>query len=124
MEPGRYPLLGMPVAKENSIPQLCAVPSNGSGCKKIGFDGATMCLNYSALLRMDQVHFLDERIVELSLLLPAAQATALDRLASSGGLTVGQLLRLLIQEYLASLQEDGAAPYDAKSGRNKNGQDM
>jgi hypothetical protein len=66
-----------------------------------------MRLDYGALFGMDKVRLADERIVELSLLLSAAQAATLERLASCGGLTVGQLLRLLIQEYLAALQENG-----------------
>ena len=45
--------------------------------------------------------WLDEQMAELSLLLPAWQAAEMERLAHSRGLTVGQLIRLLIREYLA-----------------------
>jgi hypothetical protein len=39
-------------------------------------------------------------VVEVALLLPGRQAAALERLACSRGLTLGQLIRRLIQEYL------------------------
>jgi hypothetical protein len=44
---------------------------------------------------------LEEEMVELSFLLPGRQAAELERLAHSRDLTVGQLIRLLIHDYLA-----------------------
>jgi hypothetical protein len=49
----------------------------------------------------DRARRLDEEMAEVSLLLPVWQAAALERLARTRGLTVGHLLRLLIQDYLA-----------------------
>jgi len=39
-------------------------------------------------------------MAELFVLLPGRQAAELDRLACSRGLTLGQLIRLLIRDYL------------------------
>jgi hypothetical protein len=44
---------------------------------------------------------LNEEIAELSLLLPAEQAAQMERLAHSRDLTLGQLIRLLVCDYLA-----------------------
>jgi hypothetical protein len=52
----------------------------------------------------DRLHWLEADVAEVSLVLPGWQAAELEGLASSLGLTVGQLLRRLIQEYLTSLQ--------------------
>jgi hypothetical protein len=41
-----------------------------------------------------------EQVAEVALLLPQPQAAELERLAHSRGLTMGELLRLLIREYL------------------------
>jgi hypothetical protein len=43
---------------------------------------------------------LDDEMAELSLLLPAWQAMALDRAARADGVSAGQMLRRLIQDYL------------------------
>jgi hypothetical protein len=43
----------------------------------------------------------DGEVAELSLLLPGWQAAQMEKLANSRGLTVGQLIRLLIRDYLA-----------------------
>jgi hypothetical protein len=43
---------------------------------------------------------LDADIAELSLLLPVGQAAQMERLAHSRGLTLGQLIRWLIRDYL------------------------
>ncbi len=43
---------------------------------------------------------LDDSVVELALLLHAAQASALEAAAWRRGLTVGQMLRQLVQEFL------------------------
>ena len=43
---------------------------------------------------------LDEEMAELSLLLPGWQAAQMENLANSRGLTLGQLIRLLIRDYL------------------------
>jgi hypothetical protein len=42
----------------------------------------------------------DTEIAELSLLLPAGQAAQMERLAHSRNLTLGQLIRRLIRDYL------------------------
>jgi hypothetical protein len=52
--------------------------------------------------------WLDQEIVEYSLLLSGHQAANLERLAHSRHLTVGQLVRILIREFLAS--ESGFEP--------------
>lgn len=51
-----------------------------------------------------QVCWVDEELAELSLLLPAWQAAELERLASTRHLTSGQLLRLLITDFLSRQQ--------------------
>jgi len=48
----------------------------------------------------DRVAWPDEQMAELFVLLPGRQAAELDRLACSRGLTLGQLIRLLIRDYL------------------------
>ena len=45
--------------------------------------------------------WVDGEVAELSLLLPGWQAAQMEKLANSRGLTVGQLIRLLIRDYLA-----------------------
>jgi hypothetical protein len=45
---------------------------------------------------------LEEEVVEVPLLLPARQLAALERLASARGLTVGQLCRWLVRDYLGA----------------------
>jgi hypothetical protein len=45
---------------------------------------------------------LDEEMAELALLLPVWQATQMERRARSRGLTLGQLIRLLIRDHLRS----------------------
>lgn len=49
---------------------------------------------------------LNEEITDLSLFLPARQAEELEERASWRGLTAGQLIRLLIRDYLDG--ENGA----------------
>jgi hypothetical protein len=44
----------------------------------------------------------DAEMAEVALLLPSRQATALERVARRQGLTVGQLIRCLIRDCLAS----------------------
>jgi hypothetical protein len=56
----------------------------------------------------------DDEVVEQSLLLPAWQAEALEIRALARGLTTGQLLRLLIQDYLT-----GPRDPDRRTGRKK-----
>ncbi len=46
--------------------------------------------------------WLDAEVAERSLLLPAGQAAQMERLAHSRNLTLGQLIRRLIREYLAN----------------------
>lgn len=45
-----------------------------------------------------------EQVVELSLLLPAWQVSALEMAAHSRGLTAGQMVRSLLQEFLTREQ--------------------
>jgi hypothetical protein len=54
-----------------------------------------------------QTCWLDAEMAELSLLLPAGQAAQMERLAHSRNLTVGQLIRLLIRDYLADRAASG-----------------
>lgn len=44
-------------------------------------------------------------VMELPLLLPAGDATALERAARRRGLTVGQMLRLLVREFLHEAED-------------------
>lgn len=54
------------------------------------------------MLPGDGDHFLayDDEITELSVLLPGAQALSLEQAAHERGLTVAQMLRRLIQDFL------------------------
>jgi hypothetical protein len=45
--------------------------------------------------------FFEEDVTELPLYLPSWQATALERTAHSQGLTAGQLLRGIVQDFFA-----------------------
>ena len=47
-----------------------------------------------------QVRWLDKEIAELSLLLPGWQAAELESLALSRRLTMGQLIRVIVREFL------------------------
>ena len=54
----------------------------------------------------DEMHrfdTLDSEMAELSLLLPAWQVSALEQAAQAEGITVGQLLRRLVNKTLAQL---------------------
>jgi hypothetical protein len=51
--------------------------------------------------------WLDEEMVELSLLLPGWQAAEMESLAHSRGMTLGQLLRLLIRDHLRDRGSSG-----------------
>ncbi len=59
----------------------------------------TLCPQHGAQARGGCVP-LDAEVVEVSLLLAARQAAALAALAEGGGLTVGQMIRLLIDDFL------------------------
>ena len=48
-----------------------------------------------------QVRWLDKEIAELSLLLPGWQAAELESLARSRRLTMGQLIRVIVRDFLA-----------------------
>jgi hypothetical protein len=48
-----------------------------------------------------------QEMTELSFLLPGWQAAEMERMASAQGKTLGQLLRLLIQDYLAGKAKAG-----------------
>jgi hypothetical protein len=50
----------------------------------------------------------ERQIAELSLLLPAWQVAELERLARARGLSIGQLIRRLIGDYLASRNGPGS----------------
>lgn len=62
-----------------------------------------------------QVSWLDQEIAEISLLIPAWEAAELVTMASFRNVTVGQMLRALIREYL--LQQDAAKEQDASEAR-------
>jgi hypothetical protein len=70
-----------------------------------------MKMPYKGPEKADPISRLDGEVIEVSLLLPAWQMAALERCASSRGLTLGQLLRLLIRDHL-TCQPDPAAPGD------------
>lgn len=59
------------------------------------------CREHGGCFNESRTRRLDEEMTELSLLLPAGQAAQMERLAYSRDLTCGQLIRLLIREYLA-----------------------
>jgi hypothetical protein len=63
---------------------------------------------YEGLETADLISRLDGEVTEVSLLLPAGQVAALERSASSRGLTLGQLLRLLIRDHLTCQPDPGA----------------
>jgi hypothetical protein len=46
----------------------------------------------------------EDEVIELPLLLSSRQAAALEEIAQLTGLTVGQLVRLLVRDYLGSRQ--------------------
>ena len=54
----------------------------------------------------DRLVWQDEQVAELFLLLPGRQAAELERLAHFRGLTMGQLVRLLIRDYLTLVGAD------------------
>jgi hypothetical protein len=68
-----------------------------------------MGANHAARLREGQVGWPQERVTELSLLLSGPQVGKLERLASSRGLTVGQLIRLVLWNYLRGLNDPDPA---------------
>lgn len=57
--------------------------------------------SYSDRPELGQISWLDEEIAEVSLLMPAWQAAQLAAIATRQRVTVGQLLRDLINIYLA-----------------------
>jgi hypothetical protein len=52
-----------------------------------------------SVLEKSDLRFLDEEMMELSLLLPSVQARALLAAAHGRGLTVGQMIRRLIHDF-------------------------
>jgi hypothetical protein len=62
----------------------------------------------SEALAKDRFVELDGEFVELAVLLPRGPAARLEKLASARALTLGQLVRLVLRDYLAS-QAAGAA---------------
>jgi hypothetical protein len=65
--------------------------------------------NHAARFMEGHVGCPEEPVVELSVLLPGWQAVKVERLAYSRGLTVGQLIRLLIGDYLMRLNDPDLA---------------
>lgn len=63
----------------------------------------------------------DDEVAELSVLLPGPQAAALEKLANARGQTLGQYLRLLIQNHLTGKSDSGASSGQMfpKAGRKK-----
>ena len=61
---------------------------------------STMSRNHAQGLVKSRICWLDAEMAELSLLLPGWQAAEMERLAHARGLTLGQLIRLLIRDYL------------------------
>jgi hypothetical protein len=70
-----------------------------------------MSLDHSACSREDRLGWPNERIAELLLFLPGPQAAKLERLAFSRDLSVGQLIRLLIRDYLIGQKEKSDEPH-------------
>jgi hypothetical protein len=62
---------------------------------------SAMRLRDKVALDLDAVLQGDDAIAELSLLLPSWEAKALERVASSHGLTVGQALRSMVRDFLS-----------------------
>jgi hypothetical protein len=58
---------------------------------------------------------IEEECVEVALLLPAQQLEALERLASARGLTVGQLFRWLVWDYLGAPRREVFLPAGQRS---------
>jgi hypothetical protein len=65
----------------------------------------TMTRDHAGCPIESRTYWLNEEMAEFSLLLPARQAAQMERLAHSRNLTLGQLIRLLIRDYLT----DGAS---------------
>jgi hypothetical protein len=63
----------------------------------------------------DRFAGLDGEVVELALLLPRGPAVRLERLAAARGLTLAQLVRLVLREYLAT--QPAAGTEKARSSR-------
>jgi hypothetical protein len=57
--------------------------------------------NQGGRLPEDRICLLGDGVAEVSLLLPGWQMAEMEQVAYSRGLTLGQLMRLLIREYLA-----------------------
>ena len=60
----------------------------------------TMTRDHAEGPMKSRICWLDEQMAEVSLLLPGWQAVEMERLAHSRGLTLGQLIRLLIRDCL------------------------
>jgi hypothetical protein len=58
--------------------------------------------------REDQGSWPEEQVIEVSLLLPERQAAELERLASFRGLTLGELIRLLLNDSLGGWRVHGS----------------
>jgi hypothetical protein len=67
--------------------------------------------------------WLDEEMAEVLLLLPARQTAALERLAHARDLTVGQLIRLVLLDYLAHRRDfDRESEPERPGHRGRTGQ--
>jgi hypothetical protein len=75
-----------------------------------------MSRNHAERAIASRTCWLGEEIAELSLLLPGWQAAEMERLAHSQGLTLGQLLRLLIRNYLQDRGSPGPVSSRQESG--------
>ena len=62
-----------------------------------------------SLITPPPLHGFGQGVVELPLLVPGGEAAALEAAADERGLTVAQLARLLIRDFLGRASDDGAA---------------
>jgi hypothetical protein len=63
----------------------------------------------ATVLTEPNLTLLDGEIVEFSLLLPGWQAAALEKTASDQGLTAGQMVRRLIQDFFSRFAQPRSA---------------
>jgi hypothetical protein len=56
----------------------------------------------------------DGEVIELPVLLPRGPAARLERLAAARGLTLGQLVRLVLRDYLACQAADAGEKGDVR----------
>jgi hypothetical protein len=68
---------------------------------------STMSQNHAGCPIASRISYLDEEMAELSLFLPAEQVAQMESLASSRNMTLGQLIRLLVRNYLSDRTATG-----------------